>query len=473
MKVDRRDFLKMSVAAGSVALLGARAVASETGGEVRRLETGPHLFLDDDLVAEQTGLRRVIEPPERLPEPIIKADPDKCFQPYVSVLRDPQSRRFRMWYNSAVSSSQSHIAYMESEDGIHFIRPHRDLEDPGGLPVGFGAYVVDDGPGATDPSRRYKLAWEKDGLFTAFSPDGLTWTPATRERVLGGIGDIIALSRDPYRKRYLLTCKVNARPEDGYKGSTPNAAEGTRRLVGQSTSDDCVHWSPATRIIAADEKDEGVTEFYSIGQVIARGGLLIGPLKVLRDDLPSEPKGEVHGIGYTVLAWTRDGQTWHRDREPFMDRNAQPGSWDRAMTWGDCFLPVEDDVFIYYGGYARGHKVERFKERQIGFARMKQDRFIARSATASGGTLRTPVVTMDAATMTVNANVKGSLRAALLDPSGKPISGYSAEDCTSIHGDSLSHEIRWKQPLAALRGRPLRLELNLADASLYALEVRT
>lgn len=36
------------------------------------------------------------------------------------------------------------------------------------------------------------------------------------------------------------------------------------------------------------------------------------------------------------------------------------------MTWADCQLVVGDEMFIYYGGYARGHKVERFTERQIG-----------------------------------------------------------------------------------------------------------
>ena len=96
---------------------------------------------------------------------------------------------------------------------------------------------------------------------------------------------------------------------------------------------------------------------------------MIGLLKVLRDDLSAESGGAVNGIGYTCLAWTRDGTTWHRDRQPLMDRNSMSGTWDCAMTWGDCLLPVDDDVFIYYGGYARGHKVERFKERQIGFLR--------------------------------------------------------------------------------------------------------
>jgi hypothetical protein len=270
---------------------------------------------------------------------------------------------------------------------------------------------------------------------------------------------------------YLLTCKVASRPEDGYKGSTPNAAEGTRRLVGQSFSDDCIHWSPAERIIVADDEDEGVTEFYSIGNVIARGGMLIGLLKVLRDDLAPEPGGEATGIGYTCLAWTHDGTKWHRDRQPFMDRNSTPGTWDRAMTWGDCLLPVDDEVFIYYGGYARGHKVERFKERQIGFARIERDRFVARQAGQEEGILRTVPFKLAGEDLSINANVSGELRVAILDASGSPIDGFRAEDCGKVQGDSLAHTPRWKQPLANLLGKTVQLELSARNAQIYAFEL--
>src|SRR4030095_1980514 len=132
--------------------------------------------------------------PARLPRPIVTGAEDQCFQPYVSVIRDPKSRRFRMWYNVPIDSGQSHIGYIESEDGTQWIRPHRVLKDP--HPISFGASVLDDGPDFPDPGRRRKLATEKSGLWIAFSPDGLTWTSASPERVLDGIGDIVSLSRD-------------------------------------------------------------------------------------------------------------------------------------------------------------------------------------------------------------------------------------------------------------------------------------
>jgi hypothetical protein len=154
-----------------------------------------------------------------------------------------------------------------------------------------------------------------------------------------------------------------------------------------------------------------------------------------------------------------------------MDRNATPGTWDRAMTWGDCLLPVEDEVFIYYGGYARGHKVERMKERQIGFARMKKDRFVSRRAGAENGMLRTPVMTFDASGMTVNAHVAGELRVRVLDATGAAIKGFDASDCTPVRGDSIAHAMKWKQPLSALRGKAVALEFIARDARLYGIEL--
>jgi hypothetical protein len=159
MRAARRQFLKdgLWTMSSLMGLHGLPAAAREEPA-VLSLPAGVHLFLDSALIAGERNLRRVIHPPARLPGPIVTAAEDRCFLPYVSVLRDPRTKRFRMWYNTAVDATRSHIGYLESDDGIRFLRPHRELGDPSGLPVGFGAYVVDDGPDSADPVRRYKLA---------------------------------------------------------------------------------------------------------------------------------------------------------------------------------------------------------------------------------------------------------------------------------------------------------------------------
>ena len=53
---------------------------------------------------------------------------------------------------------------------------------------------------------------------------------------------------------------MHSTPQDGYTGSTPNAKEGYRRLVGQSVSRDCIDWSAPRRIIVADDADVSTRE---------------------------------------------------------------------------------------------------------------------------------------------------------------------------------------------------------------------
>ena len=43
-------------------------------------------------------------------------------------------------------------------------------------------------------------------------------------------------------------------------------------------------------------------------------------------------------------------------------------------------IMVGDEIYIYYGGYSGGHKVDRFNERHIGFAKILKDRYVSRDA---------------------------------------------------------------------------------------------
>jgi hypothetical protein len=253
--------------------------------------------------------------------------------------------------------------------------------------------------------------------------------------------------------------------------TTGETWSGRRRVSMTSVSDDLLHWRKPWLVFTPDAKDEGETQFYCMSGILARGDVLVGLLKVLRDDLPADPGGPVAGIGYTVLAWSRDGERWERDREPFLPRNPAAGTWDHAMTWGDCQILVGDETFIYYGGYARGHKVERFRERQIGLARMPRDRYVAREGGAGGGRLLTKLVTLEAGELRVNASVNGELRVRIVDEARRPFAGFDWDDAAPLRGDSIALPVRWKGDLASVRGKPVRLEIQLRDARLYALEL--
>ena len=109
-------------------------------------QPGPHLLLDDTLIAASTRVERVVVQPRRDPaiaNPTVTAREDRCFQPFHTVLRDAETGRYRIWYGASRDdrdTHRSHLATMESDDGIHFLRPHRICETP---EIQFGSTVLD------------------------------------------------------------------------------------------------------------------------------------------------------------------------------------------------------------------------------------------------------------------------------------------------------------------------------------------
>jgi hypothetical protein len=433
------------------------------------LDPGSHLFVDDYLVAESEQIKRRVNCPRRdpkVPNPLVTGKEDECVAPYMAVIRDPETKRFRIWYNpykSKLGDGSARFAMMESEDGIHWIRPHKILKDPG--PINFGCSVLDEGPKFGDPAKRYKLAWWNDGgMKIAVSADGVDWGMLSPRPVIRHNHDINNLFRDTLRVCYVATMSVYV---EGPKW------KGLRRCSMQTRSKDLVNWEKPWFILRPDDSLEpGETQFYSMQGHLIRGGLWIGLVKVLHDDwkAPGTPEG-AFGVGYSTLAWTRDGTNWVRDLEPFFEPDPDPNAWDHAHAWMDYQLPMGDDVWIYYGGYKFGHKMDRWEGRQIGMVKMPRDRYVSRDAGVQGGTLRTPPVVISGSAMTVNADVAGELRVRLVDASGKAIEGFDLADCEPVKGDSLAHRVEWKKPLGAVGKAPVRIEFVMKDARLYAVDV--
>jgi len=440
-------------------------------------EPGAYLFLDDHYIAQSQGVIRKINTPEKLPDPIItggKEDGtgDNCFQPYFTVIRDPESGRFRMWYGVPEDSNQSHLAYIVSEDGIHWIRPHKVLEDP--MKIQFGCAVIDRGPTFPKLEERYVFGFYGErkgdgGLCIAVSPDGFKWKMT--EGFVKHSHDITWLGWDPLRSQYIALVSMMM-PGEGWTEK--------RRIPHMSTSPDLLAWKEPWKVVEPEQGESGETQFYCMAGAIARGKTLVALVKVLRDDLNPEPDKTAHemgedgrkaaGLGYTVLAWSHDGHSWQRDVEPFIDRNPVPWTWDRAMAWGDCQLPVGNQIYLYYGGYKRGHKVNRFEERQIGLARIMRDRYAAQTAGREEGMVRTKPGILKAKALTVNSKGYGSLKARLLDATGKPLEGFSWDDMQPIVGDSVSHPVKWKGDPAAIQGKTIAIEFALSNTELYSFD---
>ena len=447
--------------------------------------SGPQLFIDDFLIENSEGLVRTTHPPVKFPDPILRVEDGRHREVlfHARVLQDQEHTQspFRMWYVAGFEGAASRwdYGYAESDDGLVWRFPELGLIDIGGSKasnvVRASAYcmgLVDHGPECRDPARRYTLLYSGGSSFSAtHSPDGLHWTDDSRNPLYrdrdGVMEDRLTGCWDPLRGCYLLTTGYSGRPQDGFKGKPPFHHEGYRRMVGQTTSRDLEQWTPFQPIVAADPEKPGFWEFYGMKPEV-RGTLYLGFLRVLRDDLPAEKDGPIHGIGWTELCTSRDGEHWTRQPGIFLDRDRTRPSWDHAIAWISDVVTVGDREFVYYGGYAQGHKVGA---RQVGLATLRRNGFVSRDAGAERGTLRTPPVLWDAEQMAVNAKVGGELRVRLLGESGLPIPGFFWRDCEPIQGDSLEHAVRWTHDSGVLKGNPVRLEFALQDAELYGFDL--
>lgn len=442
------------------------------------ISKGPQLFIDDYLIAEQSFLTRTINNPQKLDKPILYGgqSKDQVWQPYFSVIQDPETKRFKMWYNTFVESmniSRCKLSYIESDDGINWHRPFHVCDYP--EEIQFGCTVLDRGRDFINPMERYLFAtYLRPGFRIATSPDGLKWKPISKDPVFLHNHDITTLHWDPIRKHYLA---VVSHRLGGFSDPNNPIMDEQRRIPHQTVSKDLINWEPIRPIFwpkVGAPIERGETQFYAMSGVIARGDLLIGLVKILRDDINatagasayemSDMDRKAAGLGYTVLAWTRDGVNWQRDYEPFIPNNPVPGSWDHAMAWGDEQIIVGNETFIYYGGYQRGHKVNRFEERHLCLARMPIDRYVSRDADLNTGYLVTRPLIFNAEQLSVNANIKGEMRVRLLDSERHPLNDF---DWVELKGDSINHQVIWKGKLSSLSGKTVCLEFQFKHSQLF------
>ena len=101
----------------------------------------------------------------------------------------------------------------------------------------------------------------------------------------------------------------------------------------------------------------------------------------------------------------------------------------------------------------------------------RTDGFVSVRSSAGGGTLLTKPFTFTGAKLALNLASKGATRVELQDADGKPLPGFGLADCAPITGDFIEHTVSWRGgTLAAVAGRPVRLQFEFKDADLFALK---
>jgi hypothetical protein len=265
---------------------------------------------------------------------VIAAD-NYSFAP--SILCDPVAGKFRMWHNRKTSSGHILFVHRDSTDGVTWSDGTILRDDQHEETAAWCAGVID--TGVAGPQRFwhpfYWVGPGSNGMYFAWSADGIIWTwPASfTTPVMSGVDDRI----DPF---------IN--PLGGYGMFVKKHPVGGLRETWVTLSPDLVTWTTPTRAFWADAMDDGATEFYGAAGIIQRDGLLIAFLRVLRDDVRA-------GLGYTVLAWSKDAVNWNRSRVPFM--LPRRGQFDDAHAWIFGVCEQANVVRFAYSAHDLGHKV--------------------------------------------------------------------------------------------------------------------
>jgi hypothetical protein len=168
------------------------------------------------------------------------------------------------------------------------------------------------------------------------------------------------------------------------------------------------------------------------------------------------------------LAVSRDGLDWKFFGEPHYTGIGWELEGEKIMHVSMHNGQIQRDNEIWHYGRALTSTRRPLSFRQI----HRLDGYVSIDATPSGGSATTRLLTFDGETLQLNVSAKGQVRVAILNPDGSPVTGFSVEDCKSIRGDHIRHEVSWGKgtDVGTLAGKPVRLQFELADAKLYAFQ---
>ena len=198
-----------------------------------------------------------------------------------SVMYDEEAGVFKMWYE-ANNATRSHaaVAYATSTDGINWDKPcmnainFPEWVEPG-CSEAFNNFLMDapttrnfaelvlcvfKDDHESDPSRRYKMVHRQDdegagsgSLWSAFSPDGINWTPG--KSIVADADSFHSVLWDKGLGKYVVHSRFN---RNGHPTLPP------QRQVLQSESDDFDNWSTCGVILKPDDDDKADDEFYNM-----------------------------------------------------------------------------------------------------------------------------------------------------------------------------------------------------------------
>ena len=429
---------------------------------------------------------------------------------YPTVMRDGELFRMiyrghRMVWDSGklLMSHSPVVCYAESRDGITWTKPEirkypllgpmaKQVSDPlannivwPGSPYS-GTFVPfqDTRPGCPE-SEKFKAVGGnyRTGLHFFTSPDAIDWVKSEKAIFRqGALDSMNVIFWEPMKQVYVLYFRTVV---DGM------------RSISMATSPDLRSWSEpvALRYPGSTRQQmytNGIQPYYRAPHV--RFGFptrytareMTPQLQSLEPrNLRAELAAAYARVGSDLsdglFMSSRDGVQFHRWDEAFQRPGPEAAASRNKWMYGDNYqgyglfetasridgAPNEISMLFSEGYWREGEsRIRRYT--------IRLDGFVSVQAPFSGGEVVTKPVVFDAGPLVINysTSAAGSLRVELQDESGNPIAGFALKDCMDSIGDSVQHQVRWKDgsDLGQLAGRPVRLRFAMKDADLYSFQ---
>lgn len=446
------------------------------------------LFVDDYLIAAQTGLKRTIHRPIKDQggnEPLLAigqefGETKSTLEANGTILFDPRLKKWVMFSLAFASSwpgesaDRVRLYRFTSQDGMNWVKgddgtPQRiaiDLHDPVSKTSATNIDLFSCTYDETDAVHPYKgwlffANWGpgREGTYFVQSTDGIHWergpvilvagsrTIQQDGRTMNGTGDVTTFYHDRERNRFLACMRWASETE--VENSNRLRSRGFLFTPRLDQPIDLANVQRLSLIPAAAQRnaDMPTDEYYS-STAWRCGSLWLGGLRIWhsRDDYPYSASG----CAFLKLVSSRNGIHWSKvpfpndalDAEVFIPNGKEGGNGGQNdggyMTeFSNPPLRVADELIYYYGCSSWGKnqpRLYRVSGGGIFRARLRPDGFVS----VDGGSLTTRRLRFDGSELVVNGI--GPITIDIVN-SAEPTAKVLAS--TTLRGDSLHHQVRF------------------------------
>ena len=446
------------------------------------------LFLDDLLIGKLDGTQLKQHQPHRL-----RRMPTRPFGHYATVLQD--AGKLRLYYRGDKKPGahwrsgwgEYHrgevTLYAESSDrGVNWTIPDLGIHDVPEIPkgnvvidmsddtflvthnftpfidtrpnvpedarykaLGGGRYPPESWASWRTPDERKRLRdqYGPGGLKAFASADGLRWRLLQKQPVIGeDLGSFDSQN-----------CAFWSEIEQQYVCYFRWFDKG-RRAIRRSTSTDFLNWTDPVNM-QGNEKGE---HLYTSGTQ----SYFRAPHIYLA--LPTRFQASKGAITDIVLMATRPGSDrYHRHfKEAFIRPGLGASGWRNRANYITQNVVQTSDTELSMFMYGGGQYVLRL------------DGFISVNAGYEGGEFITTPLKFDGSQLEINYSTSGAgeIRVEIQNAEGDPITGFTADDCDPIKGDTIAQTVTFQKDsdVSSLAGQAIQLRFIMKEADLYSLK---